>query len=51
VLENLDEAQQAYINKVDLDLFFACLFASGTMKLNRKMLKAMSLLDIGRFLA
>ena len=51
VLEDLDEAQQAYVNKVDLDLFFACLFASSTMTLNRKMLKAMSLLDIGRFLA
>lgn len=48
-LENLDAAQQVYIAKVDLDLFFACLFVSGTMKLNAKVLKAMSLLDIGRF--
>jgi hypothetical protein len=31
-------------------LFFACLFAAGTMKLNIKVLKAMSLLDVGRFL-
>lgn len=49
-VENLDVAQQAYIAKVDLDLFFASLFVSGTMKLNIKVLKAMSLLDIGRFL-
>ena len=49
-LNNLDAAQQAFITKVDLDLFFACLFAAGTMKLNIKVLKAMSLLDVGRFL-
>jgi glutathione S-transferase len=49
-LENLDAVQQAFITKVDLDLFFACLFAAGTMKLNIKVLKAMSLLDVGRFL-
>ena len=49
-LDNLDAAQQAFITKVDLDLFFACLFAAGTMKLNIKVLKAMSLLDVGRFL-
>ena len=48
-LENLDADQQAYIAKVDLDLFFACLFVSGTMKLNLKFLKAMSLMDVGRF--
>ncbi|MDO8416162.1 MAG: glutathione S-transferase family protein [Agitococcus sp.] len=49
-LDNLDADQQAFITKVDLDLFFACLFAAGTMKLNIKVLKAMSLLDVGRFL-
>lgn len=49
-VENLDSAQQAYIAKVDLDLFFASLFVSGTMKLNAKVLKAMSLVDIGRFI-
>ncbi|PTQ89530.1 glutathione S-transferase family protein [Agitococcus lubricus] len=49
-VENLDAEQQAYISKVDLDLFFASLFVSGTMTLNIKVLKAMSLLDIGRFL-
>ena len=48
-IENLDAEQQAHITKVDLDLFFACLFAAGTMKLNIKVLKAMSLLDVGRF--
>jgi glutathione S-transferase len=32
-VENLDAVQQAFITKVDLDLFFACLFAAGTMKL------------------
>ncbi|MBH1971239.1 glutathione S-transferase family protein [Moraxellaceae bacterium AER2_44_116] len=49
-LDNLDAVQQAFITKVDLDLFFACLFAAGTLKLNIKVLKAMSLLDVGRFL-
>ena len=50
-VENLDEAQQAYIAKVDLEIFFASLFVSGTLKLNLKVLKAMSLLDITRFFA
>lgn len=49
-VENLDAAQKAYIAKVDLDLFFASLFVSGTMKLNAKVLKSMSLVDIGRFI-
>ena len=49
-VDNLNQDQQAFITKVDLDLFFACLFAAGTMKLNIKVLKAMSLLDVGRFL-
>ena len=49
-IENLDAEQQAYISKVDLEIFFAALFVSGTMKLNVKVLKAMSLLDVGRFL-
>ena len=50
-IENLDEAQQAYIAKVDLEIFFASLFVSSTLKLNLKVLKAMSLLDITRFFA
>ncbi len=49
-VENLDAVQQAYISKVDHDLFFPCLFAAGTLTLNLKVLKAMSLLDVGRFL-
>ena len=48
-LENLDTVQQAHISKVDLDLFFACLFAASTLKLNAKLLKALSLVDVGRF--
>ena len=48
--ENLDAGQQAFISRADNDLFFPCLFAAGTLKLNLKVLKAMSLPDIGRFL-
>ena len=50
-VENLDAEQQSYISKVDLEIFFASLFVSGTMKLNIKVLKAMSVLDVARFLA
>lgn len=50
-VENLDAEQQAYIANVDLDLFFASLFVSGTTALGRKAFNAMSLLDLGRFLA
>lgn len=49
-VENLDETQQAYIAKIDLDIFFACLFVSGTKQLNLKVLKSMSLLDVARFI-
>lgn len=50
IVANLDATQQAYIAKTDLDVFFACLFVSGTKQLNMKVLKAMSLLDVGRFI-
>lgn len=48
-LENADAEQQAYVAKVDLELFFACLFVAGTPTLRRKVWRAMSALDIARF--
>lgn len=48
-LENCSEDVRAYVGVVDLDLFFACLLAARTKKLNRKVRQSMSLLDIARF--
>lgn len=49
-LENCSAEVQAYASNVDLDIFFACVLAGGSKKLNRKVRQSMSLLDIGRFL-
>lgn len=49
-LENGSPEMQAYVAEVDLQIFFACMFAAGTPTLNRKVWKAMSALDIGRFI-
>lgn len=49
VLENCSAEVQAYVQEVDLDLFFACLIAGGTAALSRKVRDAMSLADIARF--
>ena len=48
-LENCDREVQEYVTRVDLDLFFACLFSSATKKLSSKVWKSMSAQDIGRF--
>lgn len=49
-LENCNQSIQDYVHKVDLDIFFACVLAGGSKKLNKKVLKSMSLIDIARFL-
>lgn len=49
VLENCSADIQAYVQEVDLDLFFACLIAGGTSALGRKVRASMSLADIARF--
>jgi glutathione S-transferase len=49
-LENCSQAIQDYVHTVDLEVFFACVLAGGSKKLNKKVLKSMSLLDIGRLL-
>jgi glutathione S-transferase len=48
-LENCTAEAQAWATRVDLTIFFACLMVGGTGKLGRKVLRSMSLLDIGRF--
>lgn len=51
VLAGNTPAQQAFATRADLEMFFACLIASGSLALGRKVLASMSLLDIGRFFA
>ncbi len=48
-LENCTPEAQAWATHVDLKIFFACLMVGGTGKLGRKVLRSMSLRDIGRF--
>lgn len=48
-LENCSAEAQAYVGVVDLEVFFACVMAGGTRKLNRKVRASMSLPDIARF--
>lgn len=48
-LENCSSDAQAYVKKVDLKVFFACLTVSGTGTLLRKVRESMSLMDILRF--
>ena len=48
-LENCSTDAQAYVKKVDLQVFFACLTVSGTGTLLRKVRQSMSLPDIARF--
>lgn len=48
-LENCSADAQAYVKKVDLKVFFACLMVSGTGTLLRKVRQSMSLPDIARF--
>lgn len=46
-LETLDEAQQAFIARVDLELFFACLFNANPLALGRKAWDSLSLPELG----
>jgi glutathione S-transferase len=48
-LENCADDVQAYANKTDLNVFFACLTVSGTGALWRKVRASLSLMDIARF--
>lgn len=48
-LENCSAEVQAWVAKVDLDIFFACVLAGGNSTLRRKARQSMSLLDLGRF--
>jgi glutathione S-transferase len=48
-LENCTENVQAYANKTDLNVFFACLTVSGTRALLRKVRASLSIADIARF--
>lgn len=48
-LENCSDEAQAYVAKVDLDIFFACVLAGGNKKLNQKVRQSLSWLDIARF--
>lgn len=49
-LETCSVEAQAYVKKVDMQVFFACLTVSGTRTLLRKVHASMSLLDIARFI-
>lgn len=49
-LDNCSKEARDWVHKADLDVFFACVLAGGSKKLNRKVLKSMSLIDIARFL-
>ncbi|MDQ8038073.1 MAG: glutathione S-transferase family protein [Pedobacter sp.] len=48
-LANCSPATQAYVAKVDLEIFFDCIIGGGSRKLQKKMREAMSLPDIIRF--
>lgn len=48
-LENCSPEVQAFVQEVDLDVFFACVMAGGSKRLRDKVRQSMSLLDIARF--
>lgn len=48
-LEHCSPEVQAWVREVDLDVFFACILAGGTRRLNRKVRASMSTLDLARF--
>jgi len=50
VASNCDAEVQAFVAKVDLEIFLACIISAGNMTLLRKVLKESSLLDLGRLL-
>lgn len=49
VVGNGSEAAQAWVQRVDYDLFFPCVFASGNRTLRRKAWESMSVPDLLRF--
>jgi len=49
-VENCSAEVQSYIDDVDLNVFFACLMASGTKTLGRKMWQSMGFVDMTRFI-
>ena len=48
-LEHCSKAQQAYIQEVDLEVFFACAMAASTLAMGQKFIKALSAIDMARF--
>lgn len=50
VLASLPEAQQRWVEHVDVKVFFACVLAGGNGTLRRKAMASMSTLDFARFL-
>ena len=49
-LENCSAEVQAYVGEVDIQIFFACVFAGSSSKLNQKARQSMSLVDLARFI-
>ncbi|HWU68723.1 MAG TPA: glutathione S-transferase family protein, partial [Stenotrophobium sp.] len=49
-LENCDAEIRRYVESVDLEIFFACLMASGSRTLGRKMWQSLSFFDLIRFI-
>lgn len=48
-LENCSPEIQAFVQKVDLEVFFACIMAGGSKRLREKVRQNLSWLDIARF--
>ncbi len=49
-LEHCTKKQQAYIQEVDLELFFACAMAASTLTMGHKFFNALSVPDLARFI-
>lgn len=50
VTANCDTQVQAFVARVDLEIFLACIISAGNLTLLRKVLKDSSILDLGRLL-
>lgn len=48
-LENCSDPVRAFVQEVDLDIFFACIMAGGSKQMREKARQSMSLLDLARF--
>lgn len=48
-LENCSSEVQAFVQNVDLEIFFACIMAGGSKRMREKARESLSLLDIARF--